>query len=80
MINHITQARRRPFVETGVPGVTSSHMWGENGDGSDFIAFKAGRPLRFTTMKVGKRSLFCWARSASATLQLGQAMFTSGGT
>jgi len=40
MINLITQGVRRPFVETGVPGVTSSHMLGENGDGSDFIAFK----------------------------------------
>ena len=40
MVNHITQEVRRPFVETGVPGVTSSQMWGENGDGSDFIAFK----------------------------------------
>lgn len=42
MINHISQATRRPFVETGVPGVTSSPIWGENGNGSDFIAFKAG--------------------------------------
>ena len=42
MINHISQSTRRPFVETGVPGVTSSPIWGENGNGSDFIAFKAG--------------------------------------
>ena len=25
-----------------MPGVTSSPIWGENGNGSDFIAFKAG--------------------------------------
>jgi quercetin dioxygenase-like cupin family protein len=42
MINYLSQAARHPFVETGVPGVTSSPIWGENGNGSDFIAFKAG--------------------------------------
>ena len=42
MINYLSHAARRPFVESGVPGVTSSPIWGENGNGSDFIAFKAG--------------------------------------
>ena len=42
MITHLTQAARRPFTETGFPGVTCSTIWSENGNGSDFIAFKAG--------------------------------------
>ena len=42
MITHLTKAARRPFAETGFPGVTCSTIWSENGNGSDFIAFKAG--------------------------------------
>ena len=42
MISHLPQTARRAFVETGIPGVTMSPVWGENGNGSDFIAFKAG--------------------------------------
>lgn len=42
MISHLPVAARRQFKETDFPGVTSSVIWGENGSGSDFIAFKAG--------------------------------------
>jgi uncharacterized RmlC-like cupin family protein len=42
MIKHLPSAVQRKFVESGFPGVTSSTIWGENGIGSDFIAFKAG--------------------------------------
>jgi anti-sigma factor ChrR (cupin superfamily) len=42
MITHLTRAARRQFVATSFPGVTSSTIWGENGNGSDFIGFKAG--------------------------------------
>jgi anti-sigma factor ChrR (cupin superfamily) len=42
MFSHVTQATRGQFVEAGFPGVTSSTIWGENGNGSDFIAFKTG--------------------------------------
>ena len=42
MITHLAQAARRQFTETDFPGVTCSTIWSENGNGSDFIAFKAG--------------------------------------
>lgn len=40
MLHHSQAARQ--FVETGFPGVRASAIWGENGNGSDFIEFKAG--------------------------------------
>ncbi|WP_119419088.1 cupin domain-containing protein [Desertibaculum subflavum] len=42
MFNYLANADRRPFAETGFPGVTISPIWNENGNGADFIAFKAG--------------------------------------
>ena len=42
MINHLATTDRRQFVETGFPGVTVSTVWNENGNGADYIAFKAG--------------------------------------
>ncbi|WP_166367229.1 cupin domain-containing protein [Pseudomonas akapageensis] len=38
---HYTKTARQ-FSETGFPGIRSSAIWGENGNGSDFIEFKAG--------------------------------------
>lgn len=38
---HLTKAIRS-FKETGLPGISSSVVWGENGNGSDFVAFKSG--------------------------------------
>lgn len=38
---HVTKADRQ-FTATDFPGVSFSTVWGENGDGSDFIAFKSG--------------------------------------
>lgn len=65
MINYLSQAARRPFVETGVPGVTSSPIWGENGMARTSSRSRPALAFRFTTMKVGKRSSCCRARSAS---------------
>ena len=42
MVYHLSQAARRPFMETGFPGITSSVIWSENRNGSDFIALKDG--------------------------------------
>jgi hypothetical protein len=67
MINHITQATRRPFVETGVPSVTSSRSGGKTAMAQTSSDSRPMPAFRFTTMKVGKRSLCCRARSASAT-------------
>ncbi|AYF90619.1 hypothetical protein D6Z43_27070 [Pseudomonas sp. DY-1] len=38
---HLTQASRQ-FTEIGLPGIRVATVWGENGNGSDFIEFKAG--------------------------------------
>ncbi|EJN23656.1 hypothetical protein PMI35_04561 [Pseudomonas sp. GM78] len=38
---HLTKSARQ-YEETGIPGVRFSTVWGENGTGSDFIAFEAG--------------------------------------
>ncbi|MDR9752605.1 cupin domain-containing protein [Pseudomonas sp. SZMC_28357] len=38
---HLTRATRE-FQDTDIPGVRFSSAWGENGDGSDFVAFTAG--------------------------------------
>lgn len=40
MIHFTNEARE--FVDAGIPGVRVSTIWGENGNGSDFIEFKAG--------------------------------------
>lgn len=38
---HITKAALQ-FVDTGLPGIRVFSIWGEDGNGSDFIEFKAG--------------------------------------
>ncbi|MCY1443680.1 ChrR Cupin-like domain protein [compost metagenome] len=38
---HFPNAARQ-FVESGIPGIRVASIWNENGDGSDFIEFKAG--------------------------------------
>jgi anti-sigma factor ChrR (cupin superfamily) len=38
---HFPKAHRQ-FVETGFEGIRSATIWNENGNGSDFIEFKAG--------------------------------------
>ncbi|BDB27035.1 cupin domain-containing protein [Cupriavidus sp. P-10] len=38
---HFTNAARE-FVETGFPGIRVATIWAENGEGADFIEFKAG--------------------------------------
>ena len=38
---HVTKSALQ-FVESGLPGIRVSSIWGENGNGSDFIEFKAG--------------------------------------
>jgi quercetin dioxygenase-like cupin family protein len=38
---HFTNAQRQ-FAETGIHGIRFASIWGENGNGSDFIEFRAG--------------------------------------
>ncbi|MCY1377476.1 hypothetical protein D9M69_650510 [compost metagenome] len=38
---HATKADLQ-FTETGFAGIRAASIWGENGNGSDFIEFKAG--------------------------------------
>ena len=40
MLHLPTQSRE--FIETGLPGIRVAPIWGENGNGSEFIAFEAG--------------------------------------
>jgi anti-sigma factor ChrR (cupin superfamily) len=42
MFNHLANSNRRQFAETDFSGVMVSPIWSENGNGADYIAFKAG--------------------------------------
>jgi hypothetical protein len=41
---HFTNAQRQ-FAETGIHGNRFASIWGENGNGSDFIEFRGRRSL-----------------------------------
>lgn len=47
MFSHLANADRAQFSETGFPGVTISTIWGKDGNGADYIAFKKGALFPF---------------------------------